>query len=157
MSGLPVAAVQLFSSTLALGGVQSANGPAFNFYMEMDTQRSARRILAVDDNRSIRELLASILEGAGFDAFTAEDGQQAREQIRRHSIDLAIIDLVMPDEEGIELIRALRKQHPHLKIIAMSGTFGAGILDAAQHLGADATLSKPFTQDTILECVQKMW
>jgi len=120
-------------------------------------QRSARRILAVDDNRSIRELLTYILNGAGFETFTAEDGREAREQISRHDVDLAIIDLVMPDEEGIELIQALRKQHPHLKIIAMSGTFGSDILNAARHLGADATLSKPFTQDAILECVQKMW
>ncbi len=67
-----------------------------------------------------------------------------------------LTDLVMPAEEGIELIRDLRKHHPRLKIVAMSGAFGAEVLDAAQRLGADAALAKPISAETLRSCVERL-
>ncbi len=115
-----------------------------------------RRILVVDDDVSLRNLLAQTLAGAGFQAFTAEDGRDARAQVEEHQIDLVITDLAMPREEGMELIRALRKQQPDVKIVAMSGAFGSDVLRAAQALGAHISLVKPVSRETILQSIDQL-
>jgi two-component system, cell cycle sensor histidine kinase and response regulator CckA len=115
-----------------------------------------RRILVVDDDASLRNLLAQTLEGAGFQAFTAEDGRDARAQVEEHQIDLVITDLAMPREEGMELIRALRKRQPDLKIVAMSGAFGSDVLRAAQALGAHISLVKPVSKEMILKSIDQL-
>ncbi len=117
---------------------------------------SRRKVLVVDDERAVRDTLAAQLLESGFDVHTAEDGQEARTIIRRFPIDLMLTDLVMPSEEGIELIRDLRKRHPRLKIVAMSGAFGAEVLDAAQRLGADAALAKPIRTDALRSCIERL-
>lgn len=124
----------------------------------LDAQAAAppRRVLVVDDERAVRETLAAQLLESGFEVHTAEGGQEARSIIRRFPIDLMLTDLVMPAEEGIELIRDLRKRHPRLKIVAMSGAFGAEVLDAAQRLGADAALAKPVSGETLRSCIERL-
>ena len=110
----------------------------------------------------MRDLLREILERSGFQVRLARDGREAREVAQKHPIDIVITDLVMPEEEGLEMIRAVRKDHPGLKIIAMSGAFGAEtlnaarLLDAASLLGADATLAKPITEETLFQCISAL-
>jgi CheY-like chemotaxis protein len=117
---------------------------------------SIRRILVVDDDPSLRNLLVQTLEGAGFQAFMAEDGRKARLQIEANRIDLVITDLAMPGEEGMELIRALRKEQPGVKIVAMSGAFGTDVLRAARALGAHISLIKPLSRETILQSIDQL-
>jgi len=112
-----------------------------------------RRILVVDDEPGMRKWQVEILAGAGYRVFTAGNGREARSRVEEHSIDLVITDLVMPDEEGIELIRTLRKASTKLKIIAMTGADDPNILRAAKILGAQETLLKPLTAETVLQCV----
>lgn len=115
-----------------------------------------QRILVVDDDASLRNLLAQTLEGAGFQAFTAEDGRDARAQVEKHQIDLVITDLAMPREEGMELIRALRKEQPEVKIVAMSGAFGTDVLRAASALGAHISLVKPLSREMLLQSIDQL-
>ena len=122
----------------------------------MDSQQRLHYILVVDDQRAILKAVASILQGAGYQVFTAENGADARALVSEHPIDLLMTDLGMPDEDGIELVRRLKKEHPTLKIVAMSGTFGPDLLKAARHLGADATLAKPMTAARLLGCIQEL-
>ena len=112
-----------------------------------------RRILVVDDEPGMRKWLVELLEGAGYRVFTAGNGREARSRVEEHAVDLVITDLVMPDEEGIELIRTLRKASTKLKIIAMTGADDPNILRAAKILGAQETLLKPLTAETVLTCV----
>ena len=115
-----------------------------------------RKILIVDDEPAIRSLLAEILTDSGFQTVTARDGREARELLRKNPVDLIITDLAMEGEEGIELIRTIRKESPRVKIIAMSGTFGVDVLAAARALGADATLTKPVSQATLLRSIEAL-
>jgi CheY-like chemotaxis protein len=101
-------------------------------------------------------LLAQTLEGAGFETFTAEDGREARRRIEKNRIDLVITDLAMPGEEGMELIRNLRKDQPDVKIVAISGAFGGDVLRAARALGADISLVKPISKETILQSIDQL-
>jgi CheY-like chemotaxis protein len=115
-----------------------------------------RRILVVDDMPAVLNLIGTLLEDSGFDVVKASGGREARTKIQTHPVDIVLTDLSMPDEEGIETIRALRAKHPGLKIIAMSGAFGSEILQSAKALGADATLAKPISQERLLECIQSL-
>jgi len=117
---------------------------------------SIQRILVVDDEPGMRSWLVEILEGAGYRVFTAGNGRQARSRVEEHAVDLVITDLVMPEEEGIEMIRTLRKASAKLKIIAMTGSDSPDILAAAKILGAQATLLKPLAAETVLACVGKL-
>ena len=122
----------------------------------MDSPQQMRRVLVVDDEPALLKAIAMILEGAGFQVFTAGNGREARAKASEHHVDLLITDLGMPDEDGIELVRRLKAEGRNLKIIAMSGTYGPDLLKAARLLGADATLSKPMTASQLLDCIHRL-
>ncbi len=121
----------------------------------LSTEPSAWQILVVDDEGGIREWLTEILEGCGHRVFTARDGLEAKRIARRQPFDLLITDISMPDEEGLGLIHALRKAHPELKIVAMSGA-NAEYLTDAKLLGANAALAKPFTSEMLFKCLRDL-
>jgi DNA-binding NarL/FixJ family response regulator len=82
---------------------------------------------------------------------TAGKGTQLAEN---HTLDVLITDPVMPEVERLELIQKIKRDHPDLKIIAMSGIFGEDVLRAAELLGADITLRKPLTGETLIEAIR---
>ena len=122
----------------------------------LDTSNRVARVLVVDDDSVIRAMLHRTLENAGFPVVEAQSGREALARIEGKSIDLLITDLVMPDGEGLEVIRALKKTHPHLKVIAISGAFAGSFLKTAELLGAHATLQKPFKLEELLDTVRKV-
>ncbi len=119
----------------------------------------ARRgvILVVDDEQGIRRLFEQILTSAGYEVLTAGNGKEALEIVRRTALDLVITDLIMPEREGIETIQAIRRDHPGLKIVAMSGAFEGQFLRMAALLGAEATLLKPIRPEQLVETVQRIF
>ena len=74
--------------------------------------------------------------------------------VRSQPFDLMIIDLVMPEREGLDTMMRLRESHPDLPIVAMSGAFGGRFLHSASMLGARATLSKSFSGEDLLHAVR---
>jgi CheY-like chemotaxis protein len=116
----------------------------------------AARILVVDDEAGVRAFLREALEQGGYQVIEAADGRQALRQARAGNADLVITDLVMPEQEGIETIRALRREMPGIGIIAISGAFGGMFLKTAQLLGANAVLSKPVTAELLLARVAEV-
>jgi CheY-like chemotaxis protein len=112
------------------------------------------RILIVDDDLSVRQLLTAILDDAGYSTAQAENGRDAISQIQNASFDLIITDLVMPEQEGIETIKLLRRDFPQIKVIAMSGAFGGDYLRIAGYLGAHNTLQKPVSVEALLQAVE---
>ncbi|MGA2881575.1 MAG: response regulator [Bryobacteraceae bacterium] len=119
----------------------------------LTTQPPAQRILVVDDEPDVRDWLVEILEGCGHRVFTAKDGLEAKQLAAREALDVLITDISMPNEEGLGVIRALRKTYPGLKIIAMSGSHAEVLMDA-KLLGANAALTKPFTSEMVLKCIR---
>jgi CheY-like chemotaxis protein len=118
--------------------------------------KSTGVILVVDDEAGIRKLLRSMLTGAGFQVLEAESGKQAVIMTQSANVDLVIIDLAMPEQEGFETMTLLRTAHPRLKIIAMSGRFAGPLLRAAEVLGAQASIAKPIKQDELLALVARV-
>jgi CheY-like chemotaxis protein len=108
------------------------------------------RILVADDDAGVRAFLAAVLASGGYEVVEAVDGRQALRQVRAGGADLAIVDLVMPEQDGLETIPALRSELPGMGIIAISGAFGGQFLETATLLGADAVLSKPVSAELLL-------
>jgi DNA-binding NtrC family response regulator len=109
-------------------------------------------ILVVDDDAGVREWLTEVLQSAGHQVFTARDGLEARPLAKRHALQVVITDISMPNEEGLGMIRAMRKAHPEIRIIAVSGQAPEVLLDA-KLLGAHAALRKPVTAKIMLQSV----
>lgn len=114
-------------------------------------------ILVVDDEKPVREMLKDILESAGHEVREASNGFEAIENYKNNPSDLVIMDIIMPEKEGIETIIELRRNYPDIKLIAISG-FGeeSPYLMMAKHLGADFILDKPFSLEAILDKVHSL-
>jgi len=113
----------------------------------------AYRILIADDNELLRNSIADILEDAGYSVVEASTGKQALRHLNS-STDFALLitDLMMPDMEGLELIQVLRKAHPELSIVAISGCFDG--LHVARLLGVKEILAKPCKRAAVLKTVE---
>jgi two-component system response regulator PilR (NtrC family) len=111
--------------------------------------RRQARILVVDDERSMRELLAIVMRREGYDVLTAEDGKTAIATLEREPVDLLICDIKMPDMNGVEVLRAAK--HIDQDMVAMMVTAFASTQTAveAMRLGACDYLSKPFDVDEL--------
>jgi DNA-binding response OmpR family regulator len=111
-------------------------------------------VLFVDDERLIREIFGEALTAAGLDCSQAADGDQALAKLARRHFDAVVIDIIMPDREGIETIMQVRSRWPSTYIVAISGGGRVGpdeFLKLAAMVGADRTLKKPFTPTQLLE------
>jgi CheY-like chemotaxis protein len=113
-------------------------------------------ILVVEDADYLQSLIAEILQARDHDVVSVGSGKEALPLCHETTpFDLVITDLVMPEIDGLELIRSLQKSHPNLPILAISGAFN-GFLKVATALGAAGALEKPFTPDDLLTMVDRI-
>ena len=117
------------------------------------------RILIVDDEVQIRILIRQILEKQGYEVDEAEDGKIALRKFKENPFDLVIMDLIMPEKEGIETIMELKREYKDAKIIAISGGGRIGpenYLKSAGRLGASYTFTKPIENEELLKAVKEL-
>ena len=121
-------------------------------------------VLIVDDDRLVRETVRILLSARGYEVVLAESGKAGIEIGRSHSFDVAIVDLFMPDVDGLQVIGAIHQSNPNLPIIAASGfMFGNNqacpempdFNSMAVEAGAVSTLYKPFRPDALLNEVAR--
>jgi excisionase family DNA binding protein len=117
--------------------------------------RSRKRVLVVDDEASIRELLAKTLAIAEYDVDTAGDPSTALERLRANAYDLLIADLKMPGMDGLTLIRQARQIQSHLPVIIITGFSSESSAIEAVNLGVDGYLTKPFRVPQVLAAAAK--
>jgi len=115
-----------------------------------------KRILIVDDDPLLTRLTGRALSHAGFEVLVAENGKRAMKVLAGRGVDLLITDLMMPEMEGLEMIRVLHKSRPLLPIVAISGAFDGQFLKVAVALGARAALAKPLPMAKLLEAVRQL-
>ena len=111
------------------------------------------RILAIDDTRTLRELLCRTLRAAQYDVVEAENGEEGLSRFSEHRPDVVITDLMMPDKGGLETIYEMRAVNPAVKIIAMTGGVNgdtSSYLELAEEVGAMYKITKPFTPEQLL-------
>ena len=116
------------------------------------------RILVVDDNAGLADVVRRVLERDGHEVRVAVTGLESARRYREQAADLAIVDIHMPVMDGLELLVQFRAIAPEMPVIVMSGgvqTGGLNLLADARLLGAFATLAKPFSVDELLGAVAR--
>lgn len=112
------------------------------------------RILVVDDEHFVRDLLEKILRRQGHDVRAAANAEAALQAVAAEVPDLVITDVVMPGIDGFELLRRLKAQHPSLKVIVLTGYARRQSISDFMLYGADGYLSKPFQVAELVQAVQ---
>jgi DNA-binding response OmpR family regulator len=112
-------------------------------------------ILVVDDEQNLRNTLAFILKRAGYYVTTTESAREALSVLETGSFDLMILDLKMPDVDGLTLLKTIREQHPHLPVFILTAYGSMDSAIDALRLEARDYLKKPIDPAQLLERIQK--
>jgi two-component system OmpR family response regulator len=118
---------------------------------------SGPRILVVDDDSALRSTIVSGLRAAGYEVDEAADGDVAMRLCVREQFDVVVIDIFMPNMDGLEFIRTIRRHNAETSIVAMSGSYlhdDVNYLSTARRLGADSILGKPFRVGQLVQIIQ---
>jgi two-component system chemotaxis response regulator CheY len=113
---------------------------------------SGIRVLAVDDSPLMRSTLRFALADAGFDVTEAVNGLDAQHFLAASAFDVLVTDVQMPEQDGLELIRWVRREELDVAVVVMSG---GGDLGDRQTLGPHVVLRKPFTPDALAAAVRR--
>ncbi len=115
------------------------------------------RILLIDDDALLRVTMVATLSAEGHVVVEAGNGVDGITEARRHRPDLVIVDMIMPDQDGIETLIRLRATYPHLPVLAIGGGRARSLdfLALAASMGATATLPKPFEPPALVEIVDR--
>ena len=119
-----------------------------------------KRILVIEDDTQLRQMLRQLLERQGYEVVDAPDGKEGIKLYRQAPTDLIITDIIMPEKEGVETIIELKRDYPDVRIIAISG--GSRGIDATDCLsyvkgvGVQRTFTKPFEHKELLVAVQEL-
>jgi len=131
----------------------AANLLKIYFIEHADQPKFMARILIVDDNPEMRASLEETLTLAGHEALFASDGKQCLLMLRHAAPDLILLDMLMPEMDGVEVLRQLHATASP-RIIAMSGAKDWDVLHVAEQMGASKILTKPFTGTELLGAVE---
>jgi len=118
----------------------------------------SKRILAVDDSGSLRQMVVFSLKAAGYQVTEAVDGQDGLDKARQHVFDLVLTDQNMPRMDGLTLIRSLRKipAYQDVPILMLTTESGQDMKDKGRAAGANGWLVKPFDPQRLTEVVRKV-
>jgi CheY-like chemotaxis protein len=116
-------------------------------------------LLIIEDDHHILLMIKRMLEPLGYEIKLASDGNEGLEMFHKFEVDLVITDIIMPEKEGLEIIREMRRERPNLQIIAMSGggkISADNYLETAKIFGAAKILEKPFSRKQMVSAVQHL-
>ncbi len=122
---------------------------------KMTNNDQAGKILVVDDDPDVRDIVERCLKDSGYQVWTCEDGSRVFDIVSEKGIDLAIVDLVLPDTDGLMLTRKL-KEHSNIGVVILSGRGETTEKIIGLEIGADDYLSKPFEPRELLARVRSV-
>jgi two-component system, chemotaxis family, chemotaxis protein CheY len=112
------------------------------------------RILIVDDSFYMRTMLKNMLTDAGYEVVgEAANGQQALEMATATKPDLITLDVILPDNTGLDVLKGIRQEQPDVKVVMCSAVGQEVIVNEALESGATAYIVKPFSEEKVLEIV----
>jgi CheY-like chemotaxis protein len=114
-----------------------------------------RRVLIVDDDQALRDVLVAQLRERGLEVSAAGDGCEALEAAKAGGFDAVVTDVEMPKKSGIELLRELRGLQPGIGVILMTGALGRGAARAGREAGAVGCLAKPFRSQDLWAALEQ--
>ncbi len=115
------------------------------------------RVLIVDDTDFDRNLLRNILVSAGYEiAGLASGGEEGIQLYREVMPDLAMLDLIMPDLNGIDTLRRIREEYPEARVMLCTSVGEEGMVDLARRIGAKGYVVKPYQAVNLLKAVERI-
>lgn len=115
-----------------------------------------KRILIVDDSFYMRTMLKNMLTDAGYDVVgEAPNGQTALELAKETNPDLITLDVILPDNTGLDVLKGIKADQPDMKVIIVSAVGQEVIVNEALEAGALSYIVKPFSEDKVLEVVSQ--
>lgn len=114
------------------------------------------KILVVDDAQFMRMRCARLLAEHGFDVVEAENGAQAVRVYQEHQPDVVLMDITMPEMDGLTALKEIRKLHPNAKVAMLTALGQQGVVLEAIKSGAKDFIVKPFDADRVLAAVKKL-
>ena len=119
-------------------------------------ERMAKLVCIIDDDELVRAKIAQDLQALGFDTVEVEDSRNLPKLLSERPVDAVVVDLVMPEKDGVELISEIRRGWPKVRIVAISGGGRIGpnlYLKIARQMGASACLVKPVGAAALAEAL----
>lgn len=118
----------------------------------------SKKILVIDDERNIRELIEEILSESGYQVVMAINGQDGIDLFKkeRGQFDLVILDIIMPELDGKDCYYKIKEINPRIKVLLTSGYSKSNVKDELLRNGVDAYVRKPFNVDVLLMAVKRM-
>lgn len=116
---------------------------------------AAKRILVVDDDPAVRELLERSLSSPAYELFGAADGVEALERVRDATFDLCLVDLMMPRMGGMDLVRALRESNRETIVFIITGFGSEESAREARELGCSDYITKPFDVEELKTLIRE--
>ena len=111
-------------------------------------------ILIVDDETDLRTLLRHILTAQGYQTTDAEDGEEAIELIKRHKFDVALLDIQMPNINGIQVLKYIKEHSPQTKAVMLTGYADLKHAMEAKEFGARDFIGKPYKLEDVLSTIE---
>jgi DNA-binding NtrC family response regulator len=114
------------------------------------------KTLIVDDDQIVLDSCKRVFEAEGFEVCLVPSADEALEAMKNNIFDILLIDVKMPEQDGMSLIRAVKKQWPKVPIVVMSGYPTPETIAEGLHVGAEEFIAKPFTPDELLRVVHQV-
>lgn len=111
----------------------------------------------VDDSGILRAALKNVLEADGYQvAIEAENSKELFEQLQKNPVEVVLLDVFFPNENGLDILVELKKRYPAIHVLLVTGMHQNSILEEAQKRGADGVLYKPFDTDDLLAAIKRL-
>jgi DNA-binding response OmpR family regulator len=115
-----------------------------------------KKIIYVDDDNALREIVRDQLSAQGFAVDEAEDGAEAIRKLEKNHYDVMLLDINMPNTSGIDVLKFLKDQSLKCKVIMLTGRVGFTVATESLKLGADDYITKPFNLEYLLFSIRRV-
>jgi len=114
------------------------------------------KIMVVDDNQFMRKRIAKVLGGKGYEVVEASDGDEAVKMFKMSRPDASLLDVVMPNKDGLEALQEIRDIDRRAKVVMLTALSQQAVMVKAVQLGAKDFLTKPVVPDKLLDTLNKL-
>ena len=119
------------------------------------TMPGAGSVLVIDDEPVLQDVLRTLLEGNGFDYHPATDRRRGLRVLREEEVDVVLLDLMLPDRNGLELLPEIKAHDPHLPVVVITAYSSIESAIDAMRQGAFHYVPKPFKNEEVLHLVRR--
>ena len=117
----------------------------------------SKKVLVVDDSYYMRTILKNMISDAGYNVVDeAANGQDAIKMATKEEPDLITLDLILPDNSGLDVLKKIKEAHPDIHIIVVSAVGQESIVQQAVDIGADAYIVKPFDENKVVKTIKEV-